>query len=171
VRPGTSLREGEEEEEEEEVPWGHVTLAMRWATWPETVHCLQSFWRLKGYLQQQKGTGGNLPPSLRTPSPHAGMARPAQPSNDDKWVADTGASQHLTGNLALLHNYVAYDQPVQVDVPGAQTNMLGHGTVYFRGPEGEGHFRLENVGYLPGSRGLMSLGKMHKANFSTITSR
>jgi len=98
------------------------------------------------------------------------MARPAQPPNDDRWVADTGASQHLTGNLALLHNYVAYDHPVQVDVPGAQTSMLGHGTVYFRGPEGEGHFRLENVGYLPGSRGLMSLGKMHKANFSTITS-
>jgi len=114
------------------------------------------------------GQGGN-PPPLRNASPHAGMATTAD-NMDTRWLADTGASQHLTGDPRLLWNYSGFDRAVTIDVPGTTSNMLGSGSVLFRGPEGHGSFRIDNVGYVPGARGLLSVGKMHRAGYRAIHS-
>jgi hypothetical protein len=91
----------------------------------------------------------------------------AFPSTDANWLADTGASHHISGRRELFCQYEALDVPVLIRTASGQSHIVGIGNVQFLMPRAGGSFQLDHVGYVPGAtHSLLSIGKILNAGFS-----
>jgi hypothetical protein len=63
-----------------------------------------------------------------------------------KWVTDSGSSNHLTGDLGVLHDYIEYAVPKPLRIVDSieAAFMAGEGTVCVKAT-----FGLKHVGYVP----------------------
>jgi len=72
------------------------------------------------------------------------------------WIIDTGASDHMTGDLDTLSNFKPCDQKITVFMADGTSSLVqGRGTAYVAG------IRLESVLYVPNLRcNLLSVSKI-----------
>jgi hypothetical protein len=105
-------------------------------------------------------------PEPLPPGPHA-AANMAFPSTDANWLADTGASHHISGRRELFCQYEALDVPIPITTASGQSHIVGIGNVQFLMPGAGGSFQINHVGYVPGAtHSLLSIGKILNAGFS-----
>lgn len=93
--------------------------------------------------------------------------------NEDKyvWIADSGASSHMTGDLAILSNFIEFENPKAIHTAGEDRFAIGHGEFRYKSSNGPG--KLTNVLWIPQlDKNLFSLNKAldkgFKINFDPI---
>ena len=87
--------------------------------------------------------------------------------DSQEWVVDSGATHHITGNPALLHDYVHYSEskPLSTAVKSDVSQIVGQGTVCMESPDGT-TFWLDDVRYVPGlTQNLFSVASGIAQNF------
>lgn len=96
------------------------------------------------------------------------VASPLLPLPQQKWILDTGAHQHFTGDKSSLINFV--DAPYDVIIAnGEVVTCPGHGSLVIQSMKAGHTLTITNVYFLPGARtGLISPGQLHRAG-ATVT--
>ena len=119
------------------------------------------------HQRPQKSQKGNKPGDTRKPKGF--LAAPEDSSDSEseegevRWIADGGASLHLTSNRSLFSDYKTLDQKVAVrQADGTRLDAVGAGTVNVRAFDGTSWYKtkLTNVHHVPqlGNYNLFSLG-------------
>ncbi|XP_074318040.1 uncharacterized protein LOC141654824 [Silene latifolia] len=87
-------------------------------------------------------------------------------SHASSWIIDTGASDHMTANPALLHDICDLDRPILVYLPDGTTKLVHqYGTMHLTH-----HITLHNVFIVPGfKQNLLSIGTLLQHSDMTVT--
>ncbi|XP_074283739.1 uncharacterized protein LOC141608274 [Silene latifolia] len=78
-------------------------------------------------------------------------------SHASSWIVDTGASDHMTSNIQLLHDITKLNRPITVVLPDGSLKLVHNiGTMQLTE-----HIKLKNVFVVPGFRqNLLSVGSL-----------
>ena len=101
----------------------------------------------RSHPKSVKSPSASLCHTVLSESPPA-ISSPSVPVHKYEWILDSGASDSLTREKGILHNYVAFKRPQKV-VFGNNTSELAHGmgSTYLSTPHGS--ILLSKVLYVP----------------------
>lgn len=129
-----------------------------------------------GYQGPPAMGGGQAmqPPAGGGPSSQPPMAAHLYGPGEDgnrRFIADTGATHHICGDLKLLYNFVPYADPVQLStaVQGSSGKILGQGDIAFLDADLE-VFWVKGVKFVPGANlNLLSVSALVQQGWSFST--
>jgi len=126
----------------------------------------------KKQRDEAKGGGDTPSSSANSSNPPAAAytALPSAVSYGDEWLLDSGATEHMTGNIALLSDFTPANRTVHNYGSEVTATGVGNATVHTKeAPEG---ILLRGVLYVPGAPGnLLSTSKVDAGGGKIVQQR
>lgn len=88
-------------------------------------------------------------------------------SKEVMWLADSAATQHMTGDYKILTNFKDFDKPREIITAGQRTSALGYGDFHYSNKWSKGV--LKDVLWVMGLEfNLLSLDKAMRCGYDTL---
>lgn len=120
------------------------------------------------YLKKRQHDGHDRPARPR----HSALSAMRRGSDSERWIVDSGATDHMTNRGDILHDYTALkDARAITCADGKSATAVGYGNLYATTPDGES-LMFKKVLYVPKiACNLLSAGRIDERGGQILTSR